>query len=51
MTAPRSRFLADEMLTLFTRTVAPTLMAAADMPVAPAVVSIDVGARLRDMWG
>jgi len=51
MTAPRSRFLADEMLTLFTRTVAPTLMAAADMPAAPALVSIDVGARLRDMWG
>src|SRR5262249_761201 len=51
MIAPRSRFLADDMLTLFTRTAAPISVAAADKPAAPAVVSIDVGARLRDMWG
>jgi len=48
--APRSRFLTDDMLTLFTRTGAPMPEAAADMP-PQSVVSIDIGARLRGMWG
>jgi DNA helicase II / ATP-dependent DNA helicase PcrA len=51
MFAPRSRFLPDDILTLFTRTAAPVPRAAADMPAPQPVVSIDVGARLRDMWG
>jgi DNA helicase II / ATP-dependent DNA helicase PcrA len=49
--APRSRFLTDDMLTLFTRTAAPMRVAAADIAAAPAAVSIDIGARLRRMWG
>jgi hypothetical protein len=48
---PRSRFLPDDILTLFTRTTAPTPRAAADMPAPQAVVSVDVRARLRDIWG
>ena len=51
MLVPRSRFLTDDMLTLFTRTAAPTPEAAADMPAPQSAVSIDVGARLRGMWG
>jgi DNA helicase-2/ATP-dependent DNA helicase PcrA len=51
MMAPRSRFLPDDILTLFTRTAAPVPRAAAEMPAPQPVVSIDVGARLRDMWG
>ena len=51
MIAPRSRFLPDDMLMLFTRTAAAVPEAAADRPAPQSVVSIDVGARLRDMWG
>jgi DNA helicase-2/ATP-dependent DNA helicase PcrA len=51
MIAPRSRFLPDDILTLFTRTAAPMPRATADIPAPQAVVSVDVGARLRDMWG
>jgi DNA helicase II / ATP-dependent DNA helicase PcrA len=51
MMAPRSRFLPDEMLTLFTRTAAAMPVAAAKTPTSQPVVSINVGARLRDMWG
>jgi DNA helicase-2/ATP-dependent DNA helicase PcrA len=50
MIAPRSRFLPDDIMTLFTRTAASTPRAATDV-VPQAVVSVDVGARLRDMWG
>ena len=49
--APRSRFLPDDMLTLFTRTAAPMPVAAANTPAPQSVVSIDIGARLREMWG
>jgi DNA helicase-2/ATP-dependent DNA helicase PcrA len=51
MFTPRSRFLPDDTLTLFTRTAAPMPRAAADMPAPQPVVSIDVGAQLRNMWG
>jgi len=50
MLAPRSRFLTDDMLTLFTRTAAPIPVAATDTPAPQPVVSIDIGARLRGMW-
>lgn len=50
MIAPRSRFLPDDILTLFTRTAAPIPVAAADAQVSQSVVRIDIGARLRDMW-
>jgi DNA helicase-2/ATP-dependent DNA helicase PcrA len=50
MITPRSRFLPDDILTLFTRTTAPVPRATADVPAPQSVVSIDVGARLRDMW-
>jgi DNA helicase-2/ATP-dependent DNA helicase PcrA len=49
--APRSRFLSDDMLNLFTRTVAPLPMAAAAETPPQQVVNIDIGARLRGMWG
>jgi DNA helicase II / ATP-dependent DNA helicase PcrA len=51
MIAPRSRFLTDDMLTLFTRTAAPMPAVETKTPAPQAVVSIDVGARLRGMWG
>jgi DNA helicase II / ATP-dependent DNA helicase PcrA len=51
MVAPRSRFLPDDILTLFARTAAPMPVAAADTPAPQPVVSIDIGARLRGMWG
>jgi DNA helicase II / ATP-dependent DNA helicase PcrA len=51
MMAPRSRFLPDDMLALFTRMAAPMPEATADTPVPQSAVSIDVGARLRGMWG
>jgi DNA helicase II / ATP-dependent DNA helicase PcrA len=51
MIAPRSRFLTDDMLRLFTRKAAPMPVAAADMSAPQAGVSIDIGARLRGMWG
>jgi DNA helicase-2/ATP-dependent DNA helicase PcrA len=49
--APRSRFLPDDILPLFTRRAAATLEAAADTPSPQPVVSVDIGARLRGMWG
>jgi ATP-dependent DNA helicase UvrD/PcrA len=51
MIAPRSRFLTDDMLTLFTRTAAPMPGAVADTPALQSGISIDIGARLRGMWG
>ena len=50
MIAPRSRFLTDDMLRLFTRMAAPMPTAATETPAVQAVVSIDIGARLREMW-
>jgi ATP-dependent DNA helicase UvrD/PcrA len=50
MLAPRSRFLTDDMLTLFTRTAAPMRIVAAGNAAPQSVVSIDIGARLREMW-
>ena len=50
MIAPRSRFLPDDIMTLFTRMAAPMATASADTAAPQAVVSVDVGARLRDMW-
>jgi hypothetical protein len=49
--APRSRFLADDILPLFTRRAAATPEAADDTPSPQPVVSVDIGARLRGMWG
>jgi DNA helicase-2/ATP-dependent DNA helicase PcrA len=49
--APRSRFLSDDILPLFTRRVAATLKAVADTLVSQPAVSVDIGARLRGMWG
>jgi DNA helicase-2/ATP-dependent DNA helicase PcrA len=51
MMAPRSRFVPDDILTLFTRAAAPIPEAAAGTPAPLSAVSIDVGARLRGMWG
>jgi DNA helicase-2/ATP-dependent DNA helicase PcrA len=48
--APRSRFLPDDILTLFTRRAAPMPEAAADMPAPQPMVNVDIGARLRGMW-
>jgi DNA helicase-2/ATP-dependent DNA helicase PcrA len=50
MIAPRSRFLTDDMLTLFTRMAAPMPVATAATPASQAVVGIDIGTRLRAMW-
>jgi hypothetical protein len=50
MIAPRSRFLPDDILTLFIRTTAPMPVVAADTPTAQSVVSIDIGARVRGRW-
>jgi DNA helicase-2/ATP-dependent DNA helicase PcrA len=49
--APRSRFLPDDILPLFTRRPAATPEAAGDAPVRQPVVRVDIGARLRGMWG
>jgi len=49
--APRSRFLPDDILPLFTRRAASTPEPAADTPVPQPVVKVDIGARLRGMWG
>jgi DNA helicase-2/ATP-dependent DNA helicase PcrA len=49
--APRSRFLSEDILPLFTRRVAATAKAVADTLVSPPAVSVDIGARLRGMWG
>jgi DNA helicase-2/ATP-dependent DNA helicase PcrA len=48
--APRSRFLADDVLTLYTRRAAPTPKTAADRVAPTPAVNIDIGARLREMW-
>jgi DNA helicase II / ATP-dependent DNA helicase PcrA len=48
--AARSRFLPDDMMTLFTRTVASMATLASDDPELQAPVSIDIGAQLRGMW-
>jgi DNA helicase-2/ATP-dependent DNA helicase PcrA len=47
--APRSRFLPEEVLGLFTRRTAAPNCAADAMPSPPAA-PVDIGARLRDMW-
>jgi DNA helicase II / ATP-dependent DNA helicase PcrA len=47
--APRSRFLPDEVLGLFTRRSATPHCATDAMPSPPAAL-VDIGARLRDMW-
>jgi DNA helicase-2/ATP-dependent DNA helicase PcrA len=48
--APRSRFLPDDILTLFTRTGVSMPTPCDDNPALQAAVSVDVGARLRGMW-
>jgi len=48
--APRSRFLSDDILSLFTRRAAVTPEAVADALAPQPVVGVDIGARLRDMW-
>jgi DNA helicase-2/ATP-dependent DNA helicase PcrA len=48
--APRSRFLPDDLMTLFTRSVAAMPTAAGDTLAVQAPVSIDIGAQLRGMW-
>jgi ATP-dependent DNA helicase UvrD/PcrA len=48
--APRSRFLPDDILPLFARQAAATPEAAADTPAPQPMASVDIGARLRDMW-
>jgi DNA helicase II / ATP-dependent DNA helicase PcrA len=50
MFAPRSRFLPDDILPLFTRTTAPIAVLADNTPAPQPAVSIDIGARLRRMW-
>ena len=47
--APRSRFLPDGVLGLFTRRTATPNCAADAMLLRPAA-PVDIGARLRDMW-
>jgi len=49
--APRSRFLPDDILPLFTRRAAATPEAVADTLAPQPVVSVDIGARMRGMWG
>ena len=44
-------FLPDAILPLFTRRAAATPEAAADTPVPQPMVRVDIGARLRGMWG
>jgi DNA helicase II / ATP-dependent DNA helicase PcrA len=48
--APRSRFLTDDMLTLYTRKAAPMPKTVADSVAPTPAVNIDIGARLREMW-
>jgi DNA helicase II / ATP-dependent DNA helicase PcrA len=50
MFAPRSRFLPDDILPLFSRTTAPMAVLADNTPAPQSAVSIDIGARLRGMW-
>jgi DNA helicase II / ATP-dependent DNA helicase PcrA len=47
--APRSRFLPDEVLGLFTRRTAASQCTVDVMPSRP-TTAVDIGARLRDMW-
>ena len=47
--APRSRFLPDEVLGLFSRRTATPHCATDAMPSPPAAL-VDIGARLRDLW-
>jgi DNA helicase-2/ATP-dependent DNA helicase PcrA len=49
--APRSRFLPDDILPLFDRRAVATSESVADMPVPQPAVRVDIGARLRGMWG
>jgi DNA helicase II / ATP-dependent DNA helicase PcrA len=49
--APRSRFLPDDILTLFTQQAVAMPEAAADTPTPQPMVRVDIGARLRGMWG
>jgi hypothetical protein len=51
MFAPRSRFLPDDILPLLTRTTAPMAVLADHTPAPQSAISIDIGARLRGMWG
>ena len=48
--APRSRFLPDDILPLFTRRATVTPEAVADTPVPQPIARVDIGARLRGMW-
>ena len=48
--APRSRFLPDDILALFTRRAAAMPKASADMPAPQPMVRVDIGARLRGLW-
>ena len=47
--APRSRFLPEEVLGLFTRRTAAPNCAADAMP-APPAAPVDIGVRQHDMW-
>jgi hypothetical protein len=47
--APRSRFLPEGVLGLFTRCTAAPNCAADAMPMRP-TSPVDIGGRLRDMW-
>jgi DNA helicase-2/ATP-dependent DNA helicase PcrA len=48
---PRSRFLPDDVLPLFTRRAAAIPEAVADTVVPQPMVRVDIGARLRGIWG
>src|SRR5262249_30906332 len=48
--APRSRFLPDDIMTLFTPRFAWMPMRVGDTLAPPATMSIDIGAQLRGMW-
>src|SRR6266404_1527394 len=49
--APRSRFLPDDILPLFTRRAPATPEAVSAVLARQPVVGVDIGARLRGMWG
>jgi DNA helicase II / ATP-dependent DNA helicase PcrA len=49
--APRSRFLPDDVLPLFTRRAAVAAVAVIDRLAPQPIVCVDIGARLRGMWG
>ncbi len=48
--APRSRFLPDEILGLFTRIFQAAPTSVGDAPCPGGAARIDIGARLREMW-